>query len=206
MAITAARAHVLFGVFLIRIIVGGIVLFFSTPRAKQCYEKTDSYTCNNDCNCVWCKNSCYTSSTAPCDNTFPGNCSREDAEVSTYRLIVSIVAAVLGACVGISWCIFCCVSSKPKPNANYTGVAQNDPSLQNPQATQAFMAAQQSQVPTFASPFAGQPMMMTAVTGPDGQPQYILSQVPSHVMASNQQQQQQLPPQQYVVSYQPVYM
>jgi len=179
--------------------------FFSTPRTKQCYEKTDSQTCSSDCNCIWCKNNCYAAASSACNNDgpyYPGiHCEPQDSEVTTYRMIVSIVAAVLGACVGISWCVFCCVSSKPKPNANYAGVAQSDPSLQNPHVTQAM--AQQSQMPSFAPSFAGGqvPMMMTAVTGPDGQPQYILSQVPTQ-FASNQQ----LPPQQYVVSYQPVYM
>jgi len=202
MALSPARAHILFGIFLVFVIVGGILLYFSfAPKQKQCYEKLDESTCEGDCRCIWCQSSCYQQSSAPCTKALSMNsgCSYTDPDVMTYHMIVAIVASVLGTCIGISWCIFCCVTAKPTPNANYAGVPENDPALQNPQATQAAVV---QPAPAFAqAPFTGgQPMMMTAVPGPDGQPQYILSQVPPQYMSN------QLPPQQYVVSYQPVYM
>jgi len=194
-----ARGHVIFGTILGIVIGGAIAIYFAvTPsRPKQCNEKFDADTCNNDCKCTWCdsQTSCYPIASAPCPSTITPSCTTDSDTSSYLRTVIFICSGAICSFISIGWCVYCCViAGKVRSQETSFEVPQQLTQLPPPQ-------------PTFAQPqfgaqpqsFGGQPLMMTAVTGPDGQQQYVLTQVSPQIMS-------QLPPQQYVVTYQPMYM
>jgi len=192
MAVTSSiRGHCVFGALLVIVIACAICLYLVLGLPPKCYERTDTDTCESDCQCSWCKGegACFSNPPpcvqATCDTT-------GKASPSYYKTVIIIVSSVLGAFLSIGWSVYCCVSASKAARSQQTEREPQIPAL--PPQNQ--VHASNAQIPAFSPQFTGQPLMMTAVTGPDGQPQYILTQVPPQMM----------PPQQYVVSYQPVYM